>query len=66
MTEIDPHQHDKLVDRAVRILWDWCHEPKPRRLNGEHAMAMGLLQGEVMRLRGLLDAHKGEGYETAS
>jgi len=63
MAETDLRQHNKLVDRAVRILWDWCHETKPRLLNTEHAMAMGLLQGELMRLRELLAAPT-EGDET--
>lgn len=47
---------DELVNNAMDILWDWCHEEKPGLITNERVCAMGLLHGEVLRLRELLAA----------
>ena len=45
-----------LVNNAMDILSDWCHEEKPGAITNERVFAMGLLHGEVLRLRELLAA----------
>ena len=44
-------EHDELVDTATRILWDWCHEKQPGPITDKRIIAMGVLHGEVLRLR---------------
>lgn len=49
-------ENDELVDNAMDILFEWCHEEKPGPINNGRVFAMGLLHGEVLRLRELVSA----------
>ena len=56
------NERDELVDNALDILSEWCHEGTPGLIDSKRIFAMGLLHGEVLRLRELLAAHTtGEG-----
>lgn len=47
---------NELVDNAMDTLFDWCHEETPGPITNNRVFAMGLLHGEVLRLRELLAA----------
>ena len=51
-----PKDRDALVDEGINILWKWMHEAEPGGPNRDQATAVGVITGEIARLRELLAA----------